>query len=74
MILNLLKDRIAGVKTKILPSFSHYNGLHYVTLLNTLVKKSFRKRENLQYMKMADSVLLNLFLRTNGMCNNSHVP
>ena len=30
--------------------------------------------ENLQYKKTADSVLLSLFMRTNGMCNNSHAP
>ena len=35
---------------------------------------SFRNRENLQYKKNpADPVLLNLFMRTNGKCNNSHV-
>ena len=33
---------------------------------------SFRNRENLQYKKTADSVLLSLFLRTNGKCTNSH--
>ena len=31
---------------------------------------SVRNRENLQYKKMADSVLLSLFMRTNGNCNN----
>ena len=28
--------------------------------------------ENLQYKKTADSVILSLFVRTNGKCNNSH--
>ena len=32
----------------------------------------FRNRENLHFKKTADSVLLNLFMRTNGKCNNSH--
>ena len=35
---------------------------------------SFKKRNNLQYKKKADSVLLSLFMRTNGKCNNSQVP
>ena len=35
---------------------------------------SFRNTENLRYMKTADSVLLSLFMRTNGKCNNSHAP
>ena len=34
---------------------------------------SLRNSENLQYKETADSVLLNLFMRTNGKCNNSHV-
>ena len=35
---------------------------------------SFRNRENLKNKKKADSVLLNLFMRTNGECNDSHAP
>ena len=35
---------------------------------------SLRNRENLQYKKTADSVLLSLFMRTNRKCNNSHAP
>ena len=35
---------------------------------------SFRNRENLQNKKTADSVLLSLFIETNGKCNNSHAP
>ena len=35
---------------------------------------SFRNRENLQLKKTADSVLLNLFMRTNGKCNISYAP
>ena len=35
---------------------------------------SFGNRENLQYKKTADSVLLRLFMRTNGKCNNSDTP
>ena len=37
---------------------------------------SIRNRENLQYKKPADSVLLSLslFMRTNGKCNHSHAP
>ena len=31
-------------------------------------------REKLHYKKTADSVLLSLFMRTNGKCNNSHAP
>ena len=37
-------------------------------------KGSFRNRENLQYKKTADLVLLSLCMRTNGKCNNSHAP
>ena len=37
-------------------------------------KVSFRNIENLQNKKTADSVLLSLFMRTNGKCNNSHAP
>ena len=36
--------------------------------------ESLRNRENLQYKKSADSVLLRLLMRTNGKCNNSHAP
>ena len=42
--------------------------------INYLVNGSFRNKENLQYKKTTDSVLLSLFMRTNGKCNNSHVP
>ena len=35
---------------------------------------SFRNTENLQYKKTADSVLLSMFMRPNGKCNNSHAP
>ena len=35
---------------------------------------SFRNRENLKYKKTADSVLLSLFMKTNGKCYNSHAP
>ena len=38
------------------------------------INGSFRNKENLQYKKTADSVLLSLFMRTNGKCNNSHAP
>ena len=34
----------------------------------------FRNIENLQHKKIADLVLLSLFMRTNGKCNNSHAP
>ena len=34
----------------------------------------FRYRENLQNKKTADSVLLSLFIKINGKCNNSHAP
>ena len=34
--------------------------------LNNLEKGSFRNRENLQYKKTAASILLRLFMRTNG--------
>ena len=40
----------------------------------TWKNRSFRNRENLQYKKTAGSVLLSLFMRTNGKCNNSHAP
>ena len=36
-------------------------------------KGSFRNREDLQYTKIVDSILLSLFMRTNGKCNDSHV-
>ena len=42
--------------------------------LNNQKNGSVRNRENLQYKKTAGSVLLSLFMRTNGKCNNSHVP
>ena len=43
--------------------------------LNNLENRSFRDRENLQYYKKtADSVLLSLFMRTTGKCNNSYAP
>ena len=42
--------------------------------LNSLKNGSFRNRENLQYRKTAYSVLLSLFMRTNGKNNNSHAP
>ena len=42
--------------------------------LNNLENRSFRNRENLFYKKTADSVLLSLFMRTNGKCNKSHAP
>ena len=29
---------------------------------------------SLQYKKTANSVVLSLFMRTNGKCNNSHAP
>ena len=38
--------------------------------LNILENRSFRNTENLQFKKTEDSVLLNLFMRTNGKCNN----
>ena len=42
---------------------------------NNLEKnRSFRNRENLQYKETAYSVLLSLFMRTNGWCNNFHAP
>ena len=42
---------------------------------NNLEKNgSFRNKENLQYKKTADLVLLGLLVRTNGKCYNAHVP
>ena len=41
---------------------------------SNLENGSFRNRENILYTKTADSVLLSLFMRTNGKCNNSHAP
>ena len=35
---------------------------------------SSRNRENLQYKKTADLVLLSLLMRTNGKCKDSHAP
>ena len=44
--------------------------LHHT--VNNLEKKHIlRNRENLQHKKTADSVLLSLFVRTNGKCNFS---
>ena len=41
--------------------------LHSIFPQNNLEKNgSYRNRENLQYKKTADSVLLSLFTRTNG--------
>ena len=34
--------------------------------------ESFKNRENLQEKKAADSVLLSLFMKINGKCNDSH--
>ena len=46
---------------------------NYVYKPNNLKKNgSFVYRENLQYKKTADSVLLSLFMRTNVKCNNHH--
>ena len=42
--------------------------------INNLENRSFRNRESLQNKKTADSVLLSLFIRSNGTCSNSHVP
>ena len=41
------------------------------SLQNHLKNVSFRNKENLHYKITADSVLLSLFMRTNGKCNNS---
>ena len=41
---------------------------------NKLEDVSFRNRENLQYKKTVDSVLMSLFMRTYGKCNNAHAP
>ena len=41
-------------------------------ILNNLENRPFRNRENLQYKKTADSILLSLFMRNNGKCNNCH--
>ena len=41
---------------------------------NSLEKTDPSEIENLQYKKTADSVILSLFVRTNGKCNNSHAP
>ena len=41
---------------------------------NNLEKTDPSEIENLQYKKTADSVVLRLFMRTNGKCNNSHAP
>ena len=35
--------------------------------VNNLKKESFRNRDNLQYKKAADSVLLSLFMITDGI-------
>ena len=44
-------------------------------LLQIILKNgSLRNRVNLHYKKTADSILLSLFMRTNGKCNNSHDP
>ena len=43
-----------------------------ICLLKIWKNGSFRNKENLQYKKTADSVLLSLVMRTNGKCNNSH--
>ena len=44
----------------------------YLGMLNYLENGSFRNRENLIYKKTAESVLLSLFMGTNGKCNNSY--
>ena len=36
--------------------------------------ESFINSVNLQYKKTGDSVLLSLFMRTNGKCNIFHAP
>ena len=41
---------------------------------NNLEKQILHKRENLQFMKTADSILLSLFLRTERKGNKSHAP
>ena len=47
---------------------------HMLLLINFLENGSYRNRENLQYKETSDSVLLSLFMRTNGKCSNSHAP
>ena len=47
---------------------------HFALFLIIWKNRSFWNRENLQYKKTADSLILSLFMRTNGMCNNSHAP
>ena len=48
----------------------------YVTDTVKIIWKSgsFRNRVNLQYKQTADSVLMSLFMRTNGKCNYTHTP
>ena len=58
-----------NVRGEVLPS-----GRQLLPPLNNLENGSVRNRENLQYKKTADSVLLSLFMRNNEKCNNSHVP
>ena len=42
--------------------------------INNLANRFFRNKVNLQYKNTAGSVLLSLFMRTNGKCNNTHAP
>ena len=43
-------------------------------LLKNLEKRILQKQREPIYTKTADSVLLSLFMRTNGKCNNYHAP
>ena len=60
-----MKDHLLIIASS--PSLNHKN-------IEKNNNRSFRNREDLQYKKTADSVLLSLFMRTNGKCNNSHAP
>ena len=66
-ILTLVMLNIFKCMSEFYHVICQYSSYKYIILK----KGAFRNRENLQYKKRADSVLLSLFMRTYGKCNNS---
>ena len=73
-----LKDQIMKININTISMYGEkFYQLHaaqrqLLRLLNNLENGSFRNRVSLQYKKTIDSVILSLFMRSNGKCNNSH--
>ena len=81
--MSLLPTKMKKVKSKMKSKewSQHYSCCKYIGVFQILKGSSIiwkngslRNRENLQYMKTANSVLLSQFMRTNGNCNSPHAP